>query len=56
MSTLGKDHWQAVKRVFCYIKGTIFYALLFVSNGKDFDLYDFSDTDWGDDVETRRSS
>ena len=42
--------------MFRYIKGTIDYALLFPPNGKDFDLYDFSDTDWGDDVETRRSS
>ena len=53
MSRPGKDHWQAVKRVFSNIKGMIDYGILFIVIGEDSNLYGFSDAD---DVETKRST
>ncbi|XP_046854205.1 secreted RxLR effector protein 161-like [Xenia sp. Carnegie-2017] len=56
MSRPGKDHWQAVKRVFRYIKGTMEYGLLFTANGKDSGLCGFADANWGGAIEARRST
>ena len=56
MSRPGKDHWQGVKRVLRYIKGTLNYGLMFTASGDNPILHGFSDADWGGDVETRRST
>ena len=56
MSRPGKDHWQGVKRVLRYIKGTLNYGLTFTANCDDAILYGYSDADWRGDVETRRST
>ena len=56
MSRPGKDHWQGVKRVLRYIKGTLTYGLMFVADGENPVLNGYSDADWGGDSETRRST
>ena len=45
MSRPGKDHWQGVKRVLCYIKGTLNYGLTFTANGSDPSLYSLYGSD-----------
>ena len=47
-------HWQAVKRIFRYLKGTSDMRLCY--NGKDdVQLVGYADADWANDKETRRS-
>ncbi|XP_051135002.1 uncharacterized mitochondrial protein AtMg00810-like [Andrographis paniculata] len=48
------DHFQAVKRILRYIKGTISHGLLF-SPGDD-TLLGYSDVDWARCIDTRRST
>jgi transposase InsO family protein len=49
-------HWQAVKRVFRYLQGTRHHELTFgCAGGVDRQLYGYSDSDWGNDVNDRRS-
>ena len=45
MSRPGKDHWQGVKRVLCYIKGTLNHGLTFTANGSDPSLYSLYGSD-----------
>ncbi|KAM0984168.1 hypothetical protein PS2_011373 [Malus domestica] len=48
-------HLQAVKRIYCYIKGTVVHGLLFGSS-TDLSLRGFSDVDWVGFVDDRRST
>lgn len=51
-----ESHWQAVKRIFRYIKGTPNHGLLFKSD-ENFDaLIGYSDADYAADLDTRRST
>jgi hypothetical protein len=50
----GPQHWQAVKRIFRYLKGTSDLGLLF--NPKDDTLIGYSDADWAGDIDSRRST
>lgn len=50
----SNEHWQAVKRIFRYLKGTIDYKLIFHTNGKP-DMQAYSDADWGSETDDRRS-
>ena len=56
MARPGKDHWQGVKRVLRYVKGTLNSGLTFTAHGNNYVLYGYADADWGGDVETRRST
>ena len=56
MSDPSKDHWMGVKRVLRYIKGTLTYGLKFSVNGREDDLFGFSDADWAGDADNRRST
>ena len=56
MSRPGRKHWQGVKRVLRYIKGTLNHGLLYTANGSSPILSGYSDADWGGDTETRRST
>ena len=51
-----KNHWVRVKRVLRYLKGTLNFGLRFSFNGKNPELFGFSDADWAGDVDTRRST
>ncbi|KRZ81194.1 Retrovirus-related Pol polyprotein from transposon TNT 1-94 [Trichinella sp. T8] len=46
--------WQAVKRIFRYLRGTADYGLLYQAKGEGF-LKSYSDADYAGDVTTRRS-
>ena len=49
------SHWQAIKRIFRYIKGTANYGITYYATEK-FLLEGWSDSDWGGDLDTRRST
>lgn len=56
MSKPMNSHWLAVKRVFRYLQGTREHQLVYGWNGgKEQPLYGYSDSDWGNDVNDRRS-
>lgn len=50
------EHWRAVKRIFAFVKGTIDYILKYKSGNSESELIGFSDADYANDIETRRSS
>nr|GEU68497.1 putative zinc finger, CCHC-type [Tanacetum cinerariifolium] len=50
-----KDHFQAVKRILCYVKGTLSYGLSFSHVASPL-LVGYSDADWARCIETRRST
>src|SRR4051812_30118392 len=54
MSNPGKQHWEAVKWLFRYLKGTSKVALHFKK--KDVILEGFSDADLGGCLDTRKST
>lgn len=47
-------HWQCVKRVFRYLKGTIDYCL-HIKSSADLDVSGFSDADWATNTDDRKS-
>ena len=56
MSAPDISHWHAAKRVFRYLQGTQHHELVYGWNGgKNQPLYGYSDSDWGNDVNDRRS-
>ncbi|XP_046602591.1 secreted RxLR effector protein 161-like [Neodiprion lecontei] len=48
------EHWRAVKRILAYLSGTIGYGIEFCGSGSE--LVDYSDADYAEDAETRRST
>lgn len=53
LNCCDKVHWNAAKRVLKYLKKTINHGLIF--NGKGMHITGFTDSDWGNDTEDRRS-
>ncbi|XP_060190714.1 secreted RxLR effector protein 161-like [Lycium barbarum] len=51
----GLAHWQAVKRIKRYLKGTTDYALCYQGD-KDMRLVGYSDADHGEDLNERKST
>lgn len=51
----ANEHWQAVKRIFRYLKGTINYKLNFCRTEDNMEMHAFSDADWGSEVDERHS-
>jgi hypothetical protein len=50
----GPKHWQAVKRILRYIKGTLDHGVIL--GGKEpITLQGYSDSDWANDIDSRRS-
>lgn len=50
-----EEHWTAVKRIMCYLKGTITYGLHF-SPSSSLHLTGYCDADWTSDIDDRRST
>jgi hypothetical protein len=53
MQDPGKPHWEAVKRILRYLKGTTENGLLL--GGDSTDLAGYADADWAGDVDKRKS-
>ena len=51
----GKAHFEGVKRVLRYLKGTANFGLVLGGPGDKIDLVGWTDSDWAQDVVTRRS-
>ena len=49
-----KAHWNAVKQVMRYLKGTIDKGLIY--NGKSSEIIVFCDADWASGIDSRRST
>lgn len=50
----SNTHWQAVKRIFRYLKGTIDLKLTYHKNGNS-EMHAYSDADWASETDKRRS-
>jgi hypothetical protein len=50
----GKPHWNAVKRIMRYLKGTIKAKLLYSKDGNQ-EIVGYCDADWASDSDDRRS-
>jgi hypothetical protein len=48
-------HFKATKRILHYLNGTIDFGLLYPSS-TEFKLVGYSDSDWGGDVDDRKST
>ncbi|KAJ4703438.1 Retrovirus-related Pol polyprotein from transposon TNT 1-94 [Melia azedarach] len=53
MGEPGKEHWQAVKRIFRYLKGTFDVGLIYRGDTQCL-VTGFSDSDYAGDVDSRR--
>jgi hypothetical protein len=51
----GIEHWKAVIRILCYLKGTVDYVLTLGGCVENVELHAYADADWGGDVDRRRS-
>ena len=54
MATLGKKHWEAVKGIMRYLKGTMRVCICF--GKKDLVLHGFTDSDFAGCVDKRKST
>ena len=56
MSNQGKEHWQAVKWIFRYLKGTVDIGLVFDKNNMSHsNVIGYLDSDYAGDLDKRRS-
>ena len=52
-----EDHWATVKRLLCYVKGTVDQGISFPKTGRSrLQLTVFSDADMAGDIDRRRST
>ncbi len=52
----GPEHWQAVKRIFRYVNGTLSHCLKYDGKAPGaLQLHCYADADWANDAETRKS-
>ena len=57
LQAFDTPHWEAVKRIFRYLQGTLHYGLIFNSNGQSLlTLEGYSDADWSGDSSDRKST
>ena len=54
MTTLGKEHWIAIQRMFRYLRGTIDFDIFYHGNSKDVKVYGFIDSNRARDIDSRR--
>jgi hypothetical protein len=56
MHNPGKEHWNAIKCILCYLKVTSHFGLLFDKNSvKEIGVMGFVDSDFAGDLDKRRS-
>lgn len=51
----GQTHWQAVKRIFCYLVGTPDLGITY-KRAPSSALISWCDSDWASDLDTRKST
>jgi hypothetical protein len=56
MANPGKQHWDAVKWIFRYLKGTTDYGINFVRQKSDLSVVGYVDVDYAGDLDDRRST
>ena len=56
MENPGKTHWEAVKYIFRYLRGTPDHGLVFGGRDRDFSLVGFCDSDYAGDRDRRKST
>jgi hypothetical protein len=56
MSKLGKHHWEAVKWIFKYLKGTTCHGIMFSSEKDDPSVIEYIDLDYVGDMDDLRST
>ena len=56
MSKLGKQHWEAVKWIFRYLRGITGYGIIFGSQQGDPSVVGYVDLDYAGDINDRRST
>jgi hypothetical protein len=57
MENPGNQHWQAVKHVLRYLRGTARWSLNYLrAEGRDVELVGYCDADWAGDEDTRKST
>jgi len=54
MHDLKEPHWQAVKRILCYLKQTISFGF-FIPKSQSLHFQAFVDSDWDGDPDDRQS-
>lgn len=52
----SKGHWNAVKRIIKYVKGTLDFGLMYKSNNNFSKMQAYSDADYAGDLTDRRST
>lgn len=52
----GNIHWRAVKKIFAFLVGTKNVGIMYKSGGSEPELMGYSDADYANDLETRRST
>jgi hypothetical protein len=55
LATPRESHWRAVGQIFKYLRHTVDTVLTFDGSKHDLQLRGYSDADWGNDLDTRRS-
>ena len=56
MSKPGKQHWEAVKWIFRYLRGTIGHGIMFGNQQGDPSVVGYVDSDYVGDMDDRRST
>lgn len=56
LSNYDHTHWQAVKRIFKYLRGTVDLGIMYKSSGIELELIGYTDSDFAGDIDTRRST
>jgi hypothetical protein len=55
LSQPRQSHWKAVKQILAYVKGTLDVGLVYGGLDANAQLVGYTDADWANDVDTRRS-
>jgi hypothetical protein len=56
MANPGRQHWNAIKWIFRYLKGTIEYGITFVRQKSDLSVVGYIDANYARDLDDQRST